>query len=94
MHMDFSKKFMDTQGCGVYTSIEIARDRDKSILPTLYLAYNDHLSSESGQVHAPVRRLFEEGDAKIVSGMAELAALANAGVTALQNNDLDHFADL
>ena len=79
---------MEQHGFGMYRKLPL------QLLPTLYLAYNGALSSESGQVHAPVRQLFEKGDAKIVSGMAELAALTHTGVTALETGDLNLFGDL
>ena len=76
--MDFARENLEKTGCGVYRSLPV------SILPALYLAHNGNLAGDSGQVHAPVRELFEKNDKTVCDGMAELASITHAGVAALQ----------
>lgn len=69
--MDLSDKVMK-QGHGDYKYLS------PDVLPNLWLIY-DNCPSCSSKVHAPIRQRWLDGDQDIVSGMKELAELAEQG---------------
>ncbi|KAK1286914.1 Glucuronokinase 1 [Acorus calamus] len=76
VYMDFSKKYMDDWGHGMYAPMDIG------LLPPLYLIYAEN-PSDSGKVHSTVRRRWLDGDSFIISSMEEVANLALVGRKAL-----------
>ena len=84
--MDFDKKLMDSQGYGCYESLPL------DLLPNLYVAYREDLSSESGSVHNNVRERFELGDKTIHDAMkywASLTSKAKDAITAGNHTELN-----
>uniref|UniRef100_A0A5B7BQW4 glucuronokinase n=1 Tax=Davidia involucrata TaxID=16924 RepID=A0A5B7BQW4_DAVIN len=87
VYMDFSKKYMDKLGHGIYTPIDI------SLLPPLYLIYAEN-PSDSGKVHSTVQQRWLNGDKLVISSMEEVATIASDGRTALLQKDYAKLAGL
>ncbi|XP_059642533.1 glucuronokinase 1 [Cornus florida] len=87
VYMDFSKKYMDDFGHGIYTPMDI------SLLPPLHLIYAEN-PSDSGKVHSTVRQRWLNGDKLIVTSMEEVANIALQGQTALLEKDYAKLASL
>jgi glucose-1-phosphate thymidylyltransferase len=79
--MDFAQPFAPTA----------VRRLDPSLLPPLLLAWHGQGSQSSGDVHAPIWARFQAGDATVRGTMAQLAANADAGATALAAGDAAAF---
>eukprot|EP00887_Chlorella_sp_A99_P005428 scaffold1.g5428.t1 len=70
---------------------------DPGMLPPLYLLHwpsNLPSGKDSGVVHADVRRRWAAGDADVREGMAQIAALADEGRSALERGDARQLAAL
>lgn len=80
VYMDFSKKYMEELGHGIYTPMDV------SILPPLYLVYAEN-PSDSGKVHSTVRQRWLDGDQFIISSMDQVANIALEGRAALLAKD-------
>lgn len=85
VYMDFSeekkKKRNESSGLdidGEYTAL------DASLLPPLFVVWCDE-PSNSGKVHANVRRRWETGDSEVIQGMKDLASLTDVVMNALTN---------
>lgn len=84
VYMDFSeekKKRNEPSGLnidGEYTAL------DTSLLPPLFVVWCDE-PSNSGKVHADVRRRWETGDSEVIQGMKDLASLTDAVMNAFTN---------
>ena len=88
VHMDFDRERIERVGYGIYTPI------DPSLLPDdLYLMYASQ-GSDSGRIHATVKRRWLEGDAHIIDCMQRTAALADDGRAALESGDLARLSSL
>ncbi|KAM7509866.1 hypothetical protein LguiB_008741 [Lonicera macranthoides] len=87
VYMDFSKKYMDELGHGIYTPMDV------SLLPPLHLIYAEN-PSDSGKVHSTVRQRWLAGDEFIISTMEEVANIALEGKTALTEKDYTKLATL
>jgi glucuronokinase len=70
VYMDFDKTLMKKQGHGLYEPI------DHSLLPPLYIAYQEDLSEVSSKFHNNIRERFERGDKRIIAAMKYWAQLA------------------
>ncbi len=62
---------------------------DPALLPPLFVAWNPTPGEDSGAIHDRVRARWERGEPQVVDAIEELAALADAGVTALRARDVD-----
>ena len=85
VYMDFSeekkKKRNESSGLdidGEYTAL------DASLLPPLFVVWCDE-PSNSGKVHANVRRRWETGDSEVIQGMKDLASLTDVVMNAFTN---------
>ncbi|KAL2529012.1 Glucuronokinase 1 [Forsythia ovata] len=87
VYMDFSKKYMEDLGHGIYTPMDIG------LLPPLHLIYAEN-PSDSGKVHSTVRQRWLDGDKFIISSMEEVAKIALEGQKALLDKDYAKFASL
>ncbi|KAL2528943.1 Glucuronokinase 1 [Forsythia ovata] len=87
VYMDFSKKYMEDLGHGIYTPMDIG------LLPPLHLIYAEN-PSDSGKVHSTVRQRWLDGDKFIISSMEEVAKIALVGQKALLDKDYAKFASL
>jgi NDP-sugar pyrophosphorylase family protein/mevalonate kinase len=64
---------------------------DPALLPPILLAWHGVAGTPSGDVHAPVFRRWQEGDAKVRAVMDEIACNSVAGRAALESRDLASF---
>ena len=78
-YMDFSA--LKATGKGFYQNI------DPSVLPPLYLAFNERVAGESGKVHSSVRQRYKDGDKEIIDGMHELGLLTDKALQILVSHD-------
>mmetsp|Transcript_67077 Transcript_67077/g.212298 ORF Transcript_67077/g.212298 Transcript_67077/m.212298 type:complete len:340 (-) Transcript_67077:165-1184(-) len=83
--MDFDEQQVKSTGCGFYTPL------DPGLLPPLWLVYADN-PSDSGKVHSDVRRRYDEGDAGVRGGMADVAQQAELAREALEAGDVGKLA--
>ena len=90
VYMDFSQDLMARHGHGRYEPLDPSL---LDALPSLWLLYGDE-ASESGAVHADVRRRWDVGEAGVREGMAAIAGLAVRGRAALEAGDALIFSDL
>lgn len=67
---------------------------DPALLPPLLVAWHPEPGEPSGSVHAPVHERWRRGDPQVGGTMEALAALADAGRTALERGDRAGFCDL
>ncbi|KAH7845621.1 hypothetical protein Vadar_004114 [Vaccinium darrowii] len=87
VYMDFSKKYMDDLGHGMYTPMDI------NLLPPLHLIYAEN-PSDSGKVHSTVRQRWLDGDKFVISSIEQVASLPLEGRAALLEKDYTKLADL
>jgi glucuronokinase len=66
---------------------------DASLLPPLFVAWNPEPGEASGVAHDDVRVRWERGDAEVRQVMAELPAVAERGVAALESGDREGFME-
>ncbi len=91
----------------VYMDFDLAREQikhglrcyhyeplDPSLLPPLYLAYNNSLSEPTEVFHNDIRGRFNRGDEKVVRAMRTFAGLAEQGRAALLARDHARLARL
>jgi glucuronokinase len=64
------------------------RRLDPALLPPLLIAFDRHSGAPSGTVHADTHRRWREGDPGLRRAVTELAALADAGIDALERRDI------
>ena len=81
VYMDFDKAHMEEHGFGRYERL------DASLLPPLYIAYRQDLGKESSTAHIKVRELYDMGDPRVVQTMTEIASLADAARSAIEQRD-------
>lgn len=79
--MDFEKNHLETNGFGVYQSLE------PSLLPPLYLAYQSELAEPSDVVHNDLRARYDRGDAGVLAAMDELKSITDKAASALLARD-------
>jgi glucuronokinase len=77
--------FMDF-GCARYERMEA------NALPPLLVAWRADAPTESGQVHAPLRKRFAGGEPAVLDGLRALARLAREAREALSGGDIAHFS--
>jgi glucuronokinase len=68
--MDFDKALMERQGHGTYVNL------DPSVLPPLYIAYQEDLAEGSEVLHANLRERYDRGDRDVHEAVAFWAELA------------------
>jgi len=88
VYMDFDKTLMEKQGHGLYDPI------DPTLLPPLYVAYQEDLSEVSSKFHNNIRERFELGDKKITAAMKYWAQLAAKTRKTLLNGKTEEIAAL
>ncbi|NQV35881.1 MAG: GHMP kinase [Phycisphaeraceae bacterium] len=88
VYMDFNKKLMEKQGHGLYEPI------DHTLLPPLYVAYQEDLSEVSSKFHNNIRERFELGDKKIIAAMKYWAQVAAKTHKCLLDGRTDEIAGL
>jgi glucuronokinase len=86
VYMDFNRTLMKGRGYGDYQRF-VGSDLLLSRFG-LWLAY-ERQGKESGKVHRNIKALFDAGDERIVTGMADLAALADQAKRILECCDLN-----
>ncbi len=82
--MDFNREVMESQGYGIYETL------DPALVPDMYLAYRSTLTHKATS-HNDVRARFERGDAEVIEVMQLLGENAIAGRHALLTGDLQEF---
>lgn len=70
VYMDFGRELMEKEGHGLYEPL------DPSLLPPLFVAFNDALSEGTEVAHSPVRERWLQGEPKVVKTMNQIAGLA------------------
>lgn len=70
VYMDFDRAAMERQGHGQYATI------DPTLLPPLFVAYDDSLSEGTEVYHNKLRSRWEQGDAEVRDAMEHFASLA------------------
>lgn len=88
VYMDFDRTLMETQGHGLYEPI------NHTLLPPLYVAYQEDLSEVSSKFHNNIRERFEMGDKKTIAAMKYWARLATRARTCLLNGKTEEIAAL
>lgn len=86
MFMDFS-----TAAMRQVNGLEVGSyERLNSVaLPPLYLAYTRHAAEPTEVTHSDLRQRFLAGDRNVISGLQELAELADRGRRALASGEVD-----
>jgi glucuronokinase len=64
---------------------------DPSLLPPLFVAWDERIGEMSGVVHADVRRRFEAGEPAVLAAMRRLPVLVEEGVRCLEARDVKGF---
>ncbi len=88
--MDFDKKYMDKQGFGKYTPIEVKK------FPLMYIAFRTDQSSGSEVVHNDLRARYNYKEAEVLDAMKEWAGLAEKVKGCLESGsicDLPQYID-
>lgn len=88
VYMDFDRTLMEKQGHGLYDPI------DHTLLPPLYVAYQEDLSEVSSKFHNNIRERFQLGDKKIIAAMKYWGQLAAKTRKCLLDGRTDEIADL
>ena len=88
MFMNFKEELVTTKGYGDYKRV------DKSLLPSLYVAYDPTRAEVSGRYHRNLRVLFEQHDDKVVDAMAQFAEYAQQFYDSLLSGDIDKLSAL
>jgi glucuronokinase len=88
VYMDLAEPLIRERGYGHYERLDCGR------LPDLYLAYKASLGKVSGRVLNEIRRNYDGGDERTIATLKKIAALADAGKTALAAGDRALFARL
>lgn len=89
--MDFDKareQVIDGFKCYAYEPL------DPSLLPSIYLAYNNSLSEPTEVFHNDIRGRYDRGEAEVVEAMKHFAGLAASGRDALLSHDQAKLAQL
>ncbi len=71
VYMDFSREYMEREGCGRYRRI------DPAGLPPLYIAYRADLSEGSEIVHGNLRARFTRGEPEVLESVRRWAELTD-----------------
>ncbi len=88
VYMDFNPNYMAEHGHGIYRPLPL------ELLPPLYIAWDPRSTKTSGKMHNPMHYRYERGDPEVISGMNEIAALADAGCEALEQRGFDTLGEL
>ena len=88
VYMDFEKEYLAKNGYGQYTPLAIPPGIN------LYMAYKTQLGKVSGTVLNTIRTKYEAGDAHTHATLKSIAALAEKGKAAIENNQLDTLSEL
>ncbi|HUG55288.1 MAG TPA: GHMP kinase [Vicinamibacteria bacterium] len=67
---------------------------DPGLLPSLYVAYSDHLSEPTEVFHNDIRGRFDRGEARVVEAMRAFARLAAEARAALLGRDAERLGAL
>jgi glucuronokinase len=86
VYMDFDRSYMEEHGHGRYEHLP------SELLPPVYVAYRRELGKESSTAHIRVRDLYDLGNEKVVSTMAEIASLADLARELMEARDHDGLA--
>jgi len=70
VYMDFDRRLMDKQGHGEYVHL------DQSLLPPLYIAYQQDLAEGSEVMHSSLRERYDRGDKDVRDAVTFWADLA------------------
>ena len=81
VYMDFSRKLMEPRGYGNYTHLDV------TLLPSMYVAYQEDLSEGTEVFHNDLRARWNAGDADVVQAMEYWADLAENFRAAMQQGD-------
>ena len=96
--MDFEKSFVESRNHGKYERLYPIGQSDnpdnRTILPSLYIAYDANRAEESGKAHRKVKRLFEEKNADVLAAMSEFADIAQRGRDAIVAGRTDDLPSL
>ena len=82
VYMDFEKRKLEKKGHGTYERIS------PPIPENIYIAYKVELGKVSGTVLNDIRARYDRGDKEVIDTLAEIAALAEKGRTALETGDV------
>lgn len=85
--MEFGKASLqeiDGYICGTYRSV------DTSLLPPLYIAWDEQAAKDSGTVHAPLRQRVQENP-KLQDTLNEIADLVPKSIAALESRNYPQF---
>ncbi len=88
--MDFDKKYMDKQGFGKYTPIEVKK------FPLMYIAFRTDQSSGSEVVHNDLRARYNYKEPEVLNAMKEWAGLTEKVKVCLESGsicDLPQYID-
>ncbi|MBI83042.1 MAG: GHMP kinase [Planctomycetaceae bacterium] len=91
VYMDFSKATslnLDGYECGRYERL------DASLLPPLYLAYNDLVSEPTEIPHNSLRAQYDQGNVAVHQAMDRFAQITDAAREAIENGDAITLAHL
>ena len=88
VYMDFDRDHMEAHGYGRYESLP------RESLPPVYVAYRRDLGKESTTAHIHVRELYDMGNEKVVSTLAEIAALTDVARELMASRDFDALAQV
>lgn len=94
VYMDFDEELMK-RGFGLYESL------DPSLLPPLFIAYDDSATEGTEVFHTDIRERYRRGERKVIDTLNEIAEVANrfrkvmeAGNIEEMNRLIDHNFDL
>ncbi len=82
VYMNFDKKIMEAKKHGDYERI------DPKLLPKLYIAYKTELGKVSGKVLSDIKTRWDKGDEHVVKTLQRIAAIAEEGKEAIQQQDM------
>ena len=88
VYMDFDREKMEARGYGDYEPL------DASLLPPLFLAYDQAMNEGSEVHHQPVKSRFDRGDRDVAEVMTSIANLAELARDALLSGRKDELGPL
>jgi len=88
VYMDFDRLLMEQRGCGNYEPL------DPSLLPPVYVAYQESLSEGTEVFHNDIRGRFNRGEPAVVNAMKFWADLAEQVRTCLLHREREKIGPL